>query len=330
MQFRTEVFTNKFETDISYTDKSFFIGSCFTDNIGNKLNELKFPVIINPFGVLYNPVSVKKSLEFIIKNYKFDETKLEFFNEKWFSFYHHTKFSSANKKDTLKLINNNITEAHSFLKQTKFLFITFGTSWVYKLKETGSYVSNCHKLPAKMFEHLMLPKEQIIEEYKNLINQLLEFNSKLKIVFTVSPIRHWKDGAANNQLSKANLIVAIHDIIEQYECASYFPAYEIMMDDLRDYRFYTDDMLHPSNQAISYIWDKFKSSYIKKSTLQISNQIKKFIIAKNHIPFNPNSEAHKKFLKKNLDNIKKFTEKHPDINLDEEKKYFESFKSDAD
>jgi len=323
MQFRTEIFTKKNETDISYADKSFFIGSCFTDNIGSKLYELKFPIIKNPFGVLYNPISVKQSLKFIIDNKKFNEHELEFYNEKWFSFYHHSKFSSENKQKTLKLINNNIVNAHNFLKQTKFLFITFGTSLVYKLKETENYVANCHKLPAKIFEHSFLSNEQIVEEYKQIIKQLLEYNPKLKIIFTVSPIRHWKDGAVNNQLSKANLIVAIHNIIKHFKCTSYFPAYEIMMDDLRDYRFYADDFLHPNTQAINYIWDKFKSSYIKNSTLQISNQIKKFIIAKNHIPFNPNTKAHKKFLKKNLDNINKFIKQNPYIDLEKEKKYFE-------
>ena len=322
MQFRTEIFTKKFEADISYDDKSFFIGSCFTDNIGSKLSELKFPTIINPFGFLYNPISVKQSLEFIIDNKKFNESELEFYNEKWFSFFHHSKFSSANKKVTLDLINKNIANSHFFFKQTKFLFITFGTSWVYKLKETDSYVANCHKLPTKIFEHLFLSKEQIVTEYSKLINKLLEFNPKLKIIFTVSPIRHWKNGAENNLLSKANLIVTIHDIIKQFKCASYFPAYEIMMDDLRDYRFYTDDMLHINSQAINYIWDKFKSTYIKKSTLQISNQIKKFIDAKNHIPFNPNSEGHKIFLKNNLDKIEKFNVKYPEIDLNEELEYF--------
>ena len=322
MQFRTEIFTKKFDTDISYTDKSFFIGSCFTDNISNKLKEVKFDVISNPFGVLYNPISVKQSLDFIIDNKKFNETYLEFYNEKWFSFFHHSKFSLANKKETLELINNNITKTHDFLKQTKFLFITFGTSWAYKLKSTNSYVANCHKLPSKIFEHTFLSKEQIVDEYNLLINRLLSINPNMKIIFTVSPIRHWKNGATNNQLSKSNLIIAINDIVNQFDCANYFPAYEIMIDDLRDYRFYADDMIHPNQQAIDYIWDKFKSSYIKKSTLQISNKIKKFIVAKNHIPFNSDSDAHKIFLKTNLDSIKKFLEKYPYINLQEELKYF--------
>ena len=323
MQFRTEVFTDIYKKNISYNDKSFFIGSCFTENIGSKLKNLKFPVFINPFGVLYNPISVKQSLDIIIDNELFDESKLEFYNERWFSFNHHTKFSLSDKDETLKQINSNITEANNFLKETKILFITFGTSWAYKLKSTNEYISNCHKLPAKLFDHLLLSTQEIVEEYNILINKLLKFNPDLKIIFTVSPIRHWKDGAVNNQLSKSILTIAIHEIINQFESASYFPAYEIMMDDLRDYRFYTDDMLHPSSKAIDYIWAKFTSSFIKKENIQISNQVEKFILAKNHKPFQPKSEAYRKFLRDNLIKLEKFVLKYPNIDLLLEKEYFE-------
>ncbi|MBN1251082.1 MAG: GSCFA domain-containing protein [Bacteroidales bacterium] len=324
MQFRTEVFTDKFDTSINYKGKYLFIGSCFTENIGNKLNQLKFNALINPFGVLYNPVSVKKSIDLLIEKKLFNESMLEFYNEKWFSFYHHSKFSSSDKNEALKLINNGIDKAHLFLKESKILFITFGTSWVYKLKKENKFVSNCHKLPSKLFEHLFLDKETIVKEYKVLINSLLRFNPALKIIFTVSPIRHWKDGAINNQLSKSNLIVAIHELVKSYENVNYFPAYEIMMDDLRDYRYYSDDLLHLNNQAINYIWQKFIDSFIEKETLLISKEVEKFISAKNHVPFYPKSEAYKKFVADNLRKINEFMSINTNIDLKSEKEYFEN------
>jgi len=320
--FRTEIFLKKSTFTVDYHKKSIFIGSCFTKNIGSKLLENQFPVLINPFGVLYNPLSVQKALEIIIHKTEFTENDLHFRNDKWFSFDHHSSFSAPDKKEVLKKINSKIDEAHSFLKEAESLFITFGTSWYFKLQETNQVVANCHKLPSNLFNRKILNIEEIVHSWEKMITQLKEFNPKLKVVFTVSPIRHWKDGAVNNQLSKSILIVAIHEILKEFEHISYFPSYEIMMDDLRDYRFYNDDFLHPNSQAINYIWDKFKSAFIEEDTIQISKQVQKIVKAVNHRPFHPKTNSYKDFLGSNLDKIKQLNIKYPFIDFHEEKLYF--------
>jgi len=320
--FRTEIFPEKSPFYVDYHKKMLFMGSCFTENIGNKLLENKFPALVNPFGVLYNPFSVQKAIELIIHNKKFSNNNLNFENDKWFSFYHHSSFSSPNKKDILNNINDKIDKSHHFLKETQLLFITFGTSWYYKLIKTGEIVANCHKLPANLFDRKLLDIEQIVSSWQKLIKQLKEFNPDLKIIFTVSPIRHWKDGAVNNRLSKSILIVAIHEVLKKFEHLSYFPSYEIMMDDLRDYRFYADDFLHLNSQAINYIWDKFKSAFIDEGTMQISKRVQKIVKAVNHRPFHPQTKGYKEFLESHLRKLEQMNIQYPFINFSKEKLHF--------
>ncbi len=320
--FRTEIFPKKSYFSIDYHRKTVFIGSCFTENIGNKLLENKFPALINPFGVLYNPKSVLKALEIIIAKKIFFENDLNYENDKWFSFNHHSSFSSPNKKEVLNKINGEIDKAHNYIKEAQTLFITFGTSWYFKLLENNEVVANCHKLPSNLFKRELLNVNEIVSSWGQLIKQLNNFNPDLKIVFTVSPIRHWKDGAINNQLSKSILIVAIHEILKGNKHIPYFPSYEIMMDDLRDYRFYDDDFLHPNSQAINYIWDKFKAAFIEEKTVQISKQVEKIIKAVNHRPFHPQTNSYKKFLAANLENIKQLSLKYPFIDFSKEELHF--------
>ena len=320
--FRTEIFPKKSSLHIDYHKKVLFMGSCFTENIGNKLLEYKFPALINPFGVLYNPLSAQKALEIIISKKRFTDKDLNFENDKWFSFYHHGSFSSPDKEEVLNNINDKIDKSHRFLKKARSLFITFGTSWYYKLIKTDEIVANCHKLPADLFDRKLLDIEQITEPWKILIKELKKFNPGLKIIFTVSPIRHWKDGAVNNQLSKSTLIVAIHETLKEFEHLSYFPSYEIMMDDLRDYRFYDDDFLHPNSQAINYIWDKFKSVFIEEGTMQISKQVHKIVKAVNHKPFHPKTNSYKEFLDSSSEKIEQLGNKYPFIDFSKEKLHF--------
>lgn len=320
--FRTIIEAEPSKNKINYHTSVLFLGSCFTENIGDKMDELKFPVLINPFGVLYNPVSVRNALEILIDQKLFAESDLNFFNGQWFSFYHDTEFSATDQKKSLNKINTSIELAAKQLKNAKYLVITFGTAWVYKYLESGNVVSNCHKIPAKKFDRFKLGVEDIFVEWANLINRLNELNKKLKIIFTVSPVRHWKDGAVQNQLSKSTLILAINQLKNKFDNIEYFPAYEIMMDDLRDYRFYADDMLHPSNMAIEYIWEQFSQTYFEKETTDIIKEIDKIILARNHRPLNPDTENHKKFLKKQVEIIKKISKKFPFINLKDELDYF--------
>lgn len=307
---------------ISYQTPVLFLGSCFTENIGNKMLELKFPTIVNPFGVLYNPVSVRNSLEFLIDKKIFKEKDLHFFNEQWLSFYHDTEFSDFDKNKCMEKINLSIEKATSQLRNAKYLLITFGTAWVYRYLKTENVVSNCHKIPSKEFERYKLCVEDIYVEWANLINRLNELNPEIKIIFTVSPVRHWKDGAIQNQLSKSTLILAIHQLKKLFENVEYFPAYEIMMDDLRDYRFYADDMLHPSKVAVDYIWEQFSETYFDKETKLAIKEINKILQAKNHRPVNPESESHKKFKKSQLEYIKKLSSKYKFIDFSDELDFF--------
>ncbi len=308
MNFRTEIKISKSEFDINYNSKIFFIGSCFTDNIGNYFKKLKFDTLINPYGVLYNPESIYNTINFIIENKKFKESDLLKFNDKWISLNHHGSFSDTQLNKILNKINTENTKAHIFLKQTDFLFITFGTSWIFRYNETKKTVANCHKIPAKKFTREILSVNNIINNYNKLITNVTKFNPKIKIIFTVSPIRHLKDGAHQNQISKSTLFLAINELNKKFNNTSYFPSYEIVNDDLRDYRFYKDDLTHLTDFTINYIWEKISEKYLKKDTINKISEIDKIIKAVNHKPYNKDSDEYKKFIIDTLKKINKFEE----------------------
>lgn len=318
MKFRTEIENFIANFDINLHSKNLFIGSCFSNNIGDILYKNKFQTLINPYGVLYNPKSIYNSLEFIIKNKKFKQSDLFYYNNNWISFNHHGSFSGNNADKVLENINLKNNLANKFLKISDFIFITFGTSYTYKLIETNKIVANCHKINPNKFERELLSVENIFSDYKKIINKLKYFNPKLKIIFTVSPIRHLKDGLHQNQISKSTLILAINKINKEFSNTYYFPSYEIINDDLRDYRFYKNDLTHISNFAINYIWEKFTQFYFKNSTIAYLEKINKIIKAVNHKPFNKTSAEHQKFIKKTLYKINKL-EKDFNINFSDEK-----------
>lgn len=319
MKFRTEVEIPKYPFSIGFNSPSLFIGSCFTENIGAIMRENKMPALVNPFGVVYNPLSIHKSLESILENKQYELDNIHFSKGLWYNYDFHTRFSNPNKEECLSNMNSAIGYAHLFLNKLQNLIVTFGTARLYRLKQTNSVVANCHKIPAKEFEHQIMSVEEIVEIWSALIEKLLKRNINLKIIFTVSPIRHWKDGAEGNQLSKATLIVAVHKLIAKYpNNAFYFPSYEIMMDDLRDYRFYDDDMLHPSSKAIEYIWGKFESAFLDKESKELLAKIHRIKQAVGHRPFNPNTSEHQKFINQTIASINEIKSKYSLINFDEE------------
>ena len=325
MKFRTEVEIAKYPFCIGYNTPTLFIGSCFAENIGAIMRENKMPVLVNPFGVVYNPFSIDRCIENLIQSSEYTDADVQCRNGLWFSYDHHTRFSSQSKEECLRRINSAVGEGRKFLLGVKTLMVTFGTARVYRLKNSDQVVVNCHKVPAKEFDHQLMTVDEIVAIWVNRIAQLLEMNSALKIIFTVSPIRHWKDGAEGNQLSKATLIVAVHKLIVKYpNNAFYFPSYEIMMDDLRDYRFYDDDMLHPSPMAIEYIWNKFEKSFIDRDSAELIGQIHRIIQAVGHRPFNPNTPEHLRFVNQTLLQITQIKENHPEINFDDEVKKLNS------
>lgn len=315
--FQTEVKIPDFSWKTGYKHFTILMGSCFTENIGNRMYALKYPVDLNPFGILYNPVSIAQALGIILQNKQFYETDLIQHDGLWHSLYHHGKFSSYDRSKTLLNINQRLESASLLLREAEFLFLSFGTAWIYEYKATGQTVSNCHKMPDKEFKRFRLTPGEIVGEYRNLLPELWKLNPDLKVIFTVSPIRHWKDGAIENQRSKATLILSIDQIIRGFgeERCNYFPSYEIVMDELRDYRFYEEDMIHLSTSAITHIWKIFQDSLIDGASLEISKKVQKVINALNHKPRNMLTQEYINFLRDSLKKAHQLQEEFPYLNL---------------
>mgnify|MGYP004702304183 CR=1 FL=1 len=328
-KFQTLVEVPKYRWQTGYSQKIVFMGSCFTENIGIRMEILKYNVDINPFGILYNPVSVAKGLRILLQQKEFTMEDLVLNNGLWHSFSHHGRFSSADENETLEQINSRIKSSADFLKNAGFLFITFGTAWVYKFKKTGLPVSNCHKMHATQFERARLDVDEIFDDYRELLIEMNKINPSLKVVFTVSPIRHWKDGAIENQRSKAVLLLAIDKLINEFgdDYCDYFPAYEIVMDELRDYRFYAGDMNHISDVAVEHIWEKFQLALIDKESQQVAAQVQKIVKDASHIPIHINTPEYNQFLWKMNKRIAELEEKYKYLNFAVEKVYFKTEKT---
>lgn len=318
MEFRKRVEITKPDFFIDHHSRIALLGSCFAENIGNKLQDNKFNVHVNPFGILYNPSSIAAALHRLVTGTPFSENELRENNGLFVSMMHHGSFSRQTKEEALKAINNSLQTASVGLKEADILILTFGTAYIYMLKESGTIVSNCHKFPASMFDRKKLSVASITDSWRSTIEELREINPSLKILFTVSPVRHWKDGAHNNQLSKAALLLAIDELIHSFEGIYYFPSYEIMMDELRDYRFYAEDMIHPANAAIDYIWEVFSDTYFDEKTRQINKEWGIIHRAVGHRPFNPGTEEHKQFLRQTLLKVNELRKKYPYFELEKE------------
>ncbi len=284
------------EVKICYKDQILSLGSCFAENIGRKLASSCFDVDVNPFGVLYNPVSISNSIELILDNKVFSTSDLFENKELWQSFSHSSLFSDTNAASCLEIINQRLTLASQRMNQVNVLLITFGTAWVFEERKSGRVVSNCHKLPSADFERRRLTVSEIVELYGQIITRMQSINPKLEIVFSVSPIRHFKDGAHENNLSKSTLLLAINELQSNHEHVHYFPAYEVMMDELRDYRFYSTDMCHPSEQAVQYIWERFGETYFSDSTQLLKQKVDQYIKDVSHRPIHPQTSEFKLFL----------------------------------
>ncbi len=317
MDFRTIVDIKKYNEKIDYSKKMMFIGSCFTENIGQKFKDYFFDVDINPFGVIYNPASVLSSLEFLVERKVFLPEDLFFDNDIWRSYSHHGSFSDSQQKVVLNNINERIKLSSEFLQTADYLFVTFGTAWVYRLCETKKVVANCHKQAASKFERLRLSVDFIVEKYVEFLQKLKTFNPQIKVIFTVSPVRHWKDGATENQVSKSTLILSINKIVEELDFVSYFPSYEIVMDELRDYRFYANDMVHISNVAVDYIWQRIGDSLLTDRTLNELGRVEKIKKAISHRVLNESSKEYVLFLEKTMRKIEDLQKENKYIKLEE-------------
>lgn len=323
ISFRTEINPDPSDSRISHETRMLLTGSCFAVNIGTYLKEHLFPVRINPFGVVYNPVSVLNTLGILLDGEKYDKEDLEFRDEIWFSWDHHSSFSASDPDTCLNRINSEIEASSTHLRECRILLITFGTAWVYRLKRTGKIVSNCHKIPAREFDRILLDPPDIFNVWSNFLDELFTIIPELRVIFTISPVRHWKEGAHGNQLSKSVLHLAVEKLLKSFPGKTeYFPAYEILLDDLRDYRFYADDLLHPGTQAIEYIQEKFNLSYFDPKTIELNKEILKLLKARNHRMYNQNSDASSRFRYSQLETIKKLAAEHPYLNFDDLRNYF--------
>lgn len=324
MDLRTRIKIDKYPSSITYTDPVIFLGSCFASEIGSKFAEGKMPVLINPAGTVFNPVSVNKTLDLLISGVHFTEKDLYNHDGTWLSFAHYTDFSDKDPLKALKKINISISSANEFLRSARYLFITFGTARVFRFKKSGAIVSNCHKLPASEFVRELLRVEDIVSIWDDKLRDLKKAFPELKVIFTVSPVRHWKDGAHGNQVSKSVLFLAIEELLRHPSKPGYFPAYEILMDELRDYRFYAGDMIHPSTVAVDYIWEKFTDCFFSEPTVKIWNEVSKITRAMNHRIGTSNPAGIKKFADNMLEFINKMEATVSFVDLAQEKEYFKS------
>ncbi len=312
MEFRTSVPIAKSDFPFDYQSKILSLGSCFAENMGEKLGYFKFQSVVNPFGIIFNAVSLEKIIRRSIHKDYFTSNDIFFHNEAWHCFEVHSELSSSNNEAILINLNSILESANQQLQESTHFIITLGTSWVYRDNISGEIVANCHKVPQKQFAKELLSVEVIQQSLQNIISLITSVNPNAKFIFTVSPVRHIKDGFIENNVSKSHLITAVNKVVGSslLKC-NYFPSYEIMMDELRDYRFYAEDMLHPNQTAIDYIWIKFFENYVKEEEFEWMQKVCDVQKAMHHRPFNPHSESHQKFLNNTRQKIDTLVQRFP-------------------
>ncbi len=321
-EFRTIIPIAPFVRKIDHSQKILSLGSCFAENIAARLSAAKFHITASPTGILFNPESIAQAIERYSAESVPTIKELQYDNERWFSYDFHSAFSHSDVDKALDAMRQGVERGAEALREADTYIITFGTAIVYRLTDSARVVANCHKQPQRYFRREMLSVEDIVSRYGALLEGCLRDK---RVIFTISPIRHLSDGAEQNSLSKATLRVAIGEIVSRYPNATYFPSFEIMNDELRDYRFYAEDMTHPSTTAIDYIWERFSAAAFSPATQSLIEQIERIAAAVAHRPFSPQSEAHRRFCRKQLEDISLVEELNNYIDLSAEKAYFEGF-----
>ena len=321
MELRTVVTLPASPGKITFSTPVMFLGSCFANEIGYRLASGKIDVMTNPHGTLFNPFSVAGALDKFVASYRYTEKDIYLYRNRYMSLDHHTAFSSYERDVLIQRLNDVSRAASEFIRRASFLFVTFGTSYVYTLRESGAIVANCHKLPSLLFERRLAPSNEISDRWRETLDRLAELNPALKVWFTVSPVRHLSDGAHANQISKAHLLLAAEELLSHPSVGGYFPAYEIFMDDLRDYRYYAADMVHPSETAIDYIWEKFSGVFLDSPTLRLWNDAARITRAMAHRISGDKRET-APFATAMLERITDLKAKAPFIDLAAEEAYF--------
>ena len=316
MKFRTEIEIAKIAEGIDHTQKVFALGSCFTESISERLAKAKFSVTTNPFGVLFNPFSIANAIERLDSARTFAVCDIKAGRDNFFSFDAHSSLDGKTHTEAFANLNKAVAQGSKALQEAEWVFLTFGTAWIYERE--GRVVANCHKQPAKEFERRRLSVEEIVERYSRLFEGILRDK---KVVLTVSPVRHIGDGLQENSVSKATLRLAVEELVAKYENAHYFPSYEILIDDLRDYRYYGEDLAHPSKVAVDYVWERFCEAMLSPKSQEQLPKIEQIVSAAEHRPFNPESEEHKAFCCKMLERVQSM----PEIDFSLEKGAFERY-----
>jgi len=322
MEFQLPILLPSLPVPIRYGDKLLLTGSCFTEHIGTALGEWKFDVLQNPNGILFDPASVASSLISYIQPEVYREADVFYLNEVWQSWQHHSVFSNIDRVAALAGINASQQRAHAFLKRADWLIITLGSAFSYRLLEGGQPVANCHRALAQTFRKHLMSIEEIHAAFDSCLYQLFNFNPGLKVLFTISPVRHIRDGVVDNNRSKARLIEAVHHLVNKFDHIWYFPAYELVIDVLRDYRFYDVDMVHPNYPATQFVLEKFVQQCLDADAREVLEEVKKIVIARKHRPFQPTTQAHRRFLQEQHSRALALTERYPFLDLAEEIKYF--------
>lgn len=313
MDFRTEFKIKPFKHKITYNDKVLFIGSCFAENISGYFKTSGFQVEVNPFGILYHPKAIERSIN-IALDPNYNPEKFTFEHQGiWSNFDAHSSISATSNTALLENLIHSKRKTEQALKTSNFVFISLGTAWVYKHDKDDKIAANCHKLPQNLFSKQILDLETVKHSLENIINDIRSFNSKARIIFTLSPVRHLKDGFIENQISKSTLNLAIHEVINRHDCCDYFPSYELLLDDLRDYRFYDKDMVHPNAIALDYMWKKLTEVVFDNHTLSTLKKVNSINTRLEHRFFNPNSEASIRFKEKTEELIKSLQKSQPQI-----------------
>jgi hypothetical protein len=296
MELSTKINIPKSKNPIDYNSSILLLGSCFATSMGETFDYFKFQNLLNPFGVLFHPPAIENLIIRSLNNRLYSQEELVCHNEQWHCLDAHSQLSSSNPEELLNALNTNLSVTKAFLLNSSHIIITLGTAWVYQYEKTGNIVANCHKIPSKEFSKSLLTVETGTNSLKHLIEQIGLVNQDAHFIFTVSPVRHLKDGFTQNTLSKSILIQAVNAINDTFCNADYFPSYEIMMDELRDYRFYKSDMIHPNETAVNYIWEKFSDCWIHASAKPMMTRVDKVQKSVLHKPFNPDSKSYRLFL----------------------------------
>lgn len=309
-------------TPIQYRDQLLLMGSCFAEEIGARLQQFHFDALVNPHGILYNPISIAEALQRYLDGKQYTTEDLFQHNDLWHSWDHHSRFSALSAEEALLNINTAAAAAAERIEKADWLFITFGSAHAYSLKDNNRMVGNCHKVPASFFHKKLLSPQDVITALDNMMHRLFFRNKHIKIMFTVSPVRYVRDGVVENNLSKAVLLQAVHHLVNKFNRLFYFPAYELVLDDLRDYRFYKDDLVHPNEAAVNYVWEHFTHSCLSPEGQKLLPAIEDLQRAMAHRPFNPKSPQHQQFLQTYAKKTRVLLEQHPYLKLEKESAYF--------